>query len=87
MKTISKKFHGVYVKKNRYFLKFYDGNQNMFANAWKGVFVQIVFFFFFMMLPKNIHHMGLKLQGRVKSSILFNWTHVFMYLTHFIQVA
>ena len=60
MKTISKKFHGVYVKKNRYFLKFYDGNQNMFANAWKGVFFQIVFFFLFNDVAKKYPSYGFK---------------------------
>ena len=46
MKTISKKFHGLYVKKNRYFLKFYVGNQNMFVNACKGVIFKLFFYLF-----------------------------------------
>ena len=64
-----------------HFLRFQNGNRNMFMNTNKAKKI-----FFKTMLPKHVH-MGYKDQVTMISSISFILKHIFMYLTHFILVA
>ena len=69
-------------KKSFFLKKIHDGSRNIFVNRSKRNCCSI----FLINLPKHVQ-MGWRFQKTLKSTLSFILKHVFMYLTHFIQVA